>query len=654
MSRLSRHSLALVSLVVIFLCVNISASLLLREARLDLTENKLFTLSQGTHTILDQVEEPITLTFYYSQSLAADYPAQRAYAQRVRDLLQEMVGGSGGKLNLKIIDPAPFSETEEVAVSLGLVGTPVAEGDLFYFGLVGNNLVDDTEVIPVFAKEREQYLEYDLARLIDNLNTPVKPVVGVISNLPLDTGAGGLLAAMRGESQPFLIYAELTDRFEVEFVDPKSNVIASRIEVLLIAHPRDLSVTQLYAIDQFVMRGGRVIAFVDPYSEVSLTAGPKGEPLQGYTEQSSLDQLFTSWGIQVPKNVILADRQRAQRVATGRDARRQLVDYVLWMGLTPSEFNEADVVTGNIDLLNVGSTGIILPRENATTTVTPLVTSSADAMLLPRDIVVAGPVPDNLLRDFIADEKRHAISVRIEGSIETAFPDGPPTETEGQQSTGTKNKPLNQDDHLTRNDGANIIVFADSDFFDDRFWVSEQNYMGQRFGVPIADNGKFLLNAVENLMGSDALISLRGREKSTRIFDRVDRLRKQAEAEYLAEERALSERIESAQAELTRIQNTVTANEDSQVVVMQYRQELLAARKALRAVQANLRRDIETLGGIVRWLNIALMPVIITILSLLVMAGRRRRRAQTQRSGGFRMVDTNTPRDRSNVEPSDV
>lgn len=654
MSRVSRHSLALACLLVIFLCVNISASLLLREARLDLTENKLFTLSQGAQVIIGEIEEPITLTFYYSQSLAADYPAQRAYAQRVRDLLQEMVGRSAGKLSLKIIDPAPFSESEEVAVSLGLVGTPVAEGDLFYFGLVGNNLVDDTQVIPVFAKEREQYLEYDLARLIDNLNTPTKPVLGVISNLPLDTGAGGLLAAMRGESQPFLIYAELTDRFEVEFIDPKSNVIANRVEVLLIAHPRDLTDIQLYAIDQFVMRGGRVIAFVDPYSEVSLTAGPNGQPLQGYTEQSALDRLFASWGIQVPGQLILADRARAQRVATGRDARRQLVDYVLWMGLTSDELNEADVVSGNIDLLNVGSTGIILTRENAATTVTPLVTSSLDAMLLPREKVVAGPDPDALLRDFVADGTRHAISVRIEGLIETAFPEGPPAEPDEQQATDKRNKPLSQEDHQTRNDSANIIVFADSDFFDDRFWVSEQNYMGQRFGVPIADNGKFLLNAVENMMGSDALISLRGREKSQRIFDRVDQLRKQAEAEYLAEERALSERIESAQAELTRIQNTVTANEDSQGVVVQYRQELLAARKALRAVQANLRRDIETLGSVLRWLNIALMPLIIIVLSLLVMVMRRRKRTQTQRSGGFKMVNPATPSDNAKVERSNV
>ena len=214
----SPHGLALILLAVIFVSLNVFSNLTLRAARLDLTQNNLFTLSQGTLNILERVEEPVTLKFYYSQDIAADQPKVQIFAQRVRDMLEEMATHAPGRLLLEIIDPEPFSEEEDQAVAQGLVARPIQDGDVIYFGLVGTNRVDSLEIIPYFADERQQYLEYDLARLIHNLSQPKKPVLGVISNLPLDTGAGGMMAAMRGQSQPFLIYAELSDRFEVEFI----------------------------------------------------------------------------------------------------------------------------------------------------------------------------------------------------------------------------------------------------------------------------------------------------------------------------------------------------------------------------------------------------------------------------------------------------
>ena len=629
----SQNTIAVVLLIVLFLSINISSSLLLRNARLDLTENQLFTLSQGTKEILAKIDEPISLTLYYSQSLSGSIPAMGLYAQRVRDMLEEIVNGSDGRISLKIIDPEPFSEVEDVAVARGLVGRPLGSGDLFYFGLIGTNMVDEMQIIPVFPAEREQYLEYDLTRLIDNLNKPRKPVLGVISNLPLDTGVGGLLAAMRGQSQPFLIYSELTDRFIVEFLDPKMTKIPKRVDVLLLAHPRPLNDNQLYAIDQFTMRGGRVIAFIDPHSEVSLTAGPNGRPLQGHTEQSNLPRLMASWGVEMDLSQVLADRNFAQRVATGRDARRQLVDYVLWMGMPSSQFNETDVVMSNIDLLNIGSTGALTQTANATTTLTPLVFSSTNSMLLERDMVAAGPEPDKLLRNFQADGINHVIAARLRGPAYTAFPDGPPSADDASEDASG-----NERAHLVQTDDANIIIFADSDFFDDRFWVTEQAYLGQRFAVPMADNAKLLLNAVENMMGSDALISLRGRERALRGFDRVEALRKRAEEQYLAEEFALQQRIEEAQGELDRIEKSQALGAEAQAATTQYRTELQSARKALRAVEANLRRDIEALGLKLKWVNIGLMPAFIGIISLYVMVRRRHRRVRTQREGGMRMV----------------
>ena len=633
MMRISPHALGLILLAIIFVTINLFANVSFRAARLDLTQNNLFTLSDGTRNILGQLDEPVTLKFYYSQELAAEQPGFRLYANRVRDMLEEMTAAANGKIQLDIIDPEPFSETEDQAVAQGLVAQPVDAGEIVYFGLVGTNMVDRVEVIPFFADERQQYLEYDLARLVHNLSLPEKPVLGIISNLPLDTGAGGILAAMRGQSQPFLIYAELTDRFNVEFIPPDSVKLPNNIDVLLLAHPRPLNDMQAYAVDQFIMRGGRVLAFLDPQSEVSLTAGPNGEPLKGYTEQSSLPKLLGQWGVQLDNNLIVADRKRAQRVAAGRDARRALTDYILWMGLTSEEMNGDDLITANIDHLNIGTVGALFATDNATTNFTPLVSSSDDASLMTRDYVLTAPSPDKLLRRFEPGDAPYVISARLSGLVTTAFPDGPPA---GENQKGQSAKLA---DHKTENVAANIVVFADSDFFDDRFWVTEQNYLGQRFGVPIADNGKFLLNAVENMMGSNDLISLRGRERVARPFTRVQALRKAAEQNYLEEEENLLARIEAAQGELNKLEQGGAGLADAEVASKKYRAELLQARKALRRVQGDLRRDIDQLEARVTWLNIIVMPVLIGLAALMLAMRQRRRRLATQKAGGL-LVET--------------
>jgi len=626
----------LVLLAVFFVAVNLFSNISFRTSRIDLTQSSLFTLSDGTRNMLQEIEEPITLRFFFSESLATDYPRIRTYAGRVRDILEEMRSYSDGNLVLEVIDPEPFSEDEDRAQSLGLKGAPTTEGEVIYFGLAGANLVDGLEAIPFFTDEREEYLEYDIARLIQNLKRPEKPVLGIVTNLPLDTGAGGLQAAMRGESQSFLIYDELLDRFSLEFLEQDFDSIPNSIDVVLIAHPKPLDDQTTYAIDQFMMRGGRALVFLDPHSEVSLTAGPNGQPVQGYTEASSLDRLMKSWGVDLDPNQVIGDRGNAQRVQAGRDVRRQQTDYVVWMALGPDDANSDDVVTADIDRLNLGTVGHLVQRDDATTSFTPVLSSSTDSMLLDLDFVKTGPTPDALLRAFEPTDEAYVIAARVAGPLKTAFPDGAPPAEKEESVPGAAPGP---GEHLAASlENANLIIVADSEIFDDRFWVQEQSYLGERIAIPMADNATFILNAVDNLMGSNDLISLRAREKSERPFLVVDELRREAEATFLAEEEALQAKIAETEERLAALQTRAPAgadveeflSEEEALEIQTFRAELGQSRTALRDVQRNLRRGIDELGSTVRFVNVALVPLMIVGLALilaLLRAQRRKRRA---------------------------
>ena len=641
-SRSAYRVIMLVLIAVLFLAVNMFSNVAFRSARIDLTENDLYTLSEGTKEVVSGLQEPVTLRFFYSEKLATDYGRVRTYAGHVRDLLEEIRAESNGMVRLEVIEPEPFSEEEDLAMSLGLKGAPTQSGDIIYFGLVGTNSVDGLEAIPFFTDEREQYLEYDIARMIQNLSRPERPVLGIVTNLPLDTGSGGLMSAMRGDSLPFMIYEELQNRFQIEFLEQQFQKVPDSVDVLMIAHPRPLDRPTLYAIDQFVMRGGHVLAFVDPHSEVSLTAGPNGDPVRGYTEQSDLAPLLESWGAHYDPSQIVGDRKLAQRVQTGLDARRQESDYVLWLAVPRDNVDTNDLVTADVSRLNLGTAGYFAPVEGATTNFTPLVTSSEDSQLYSVDEVKKGPRPDDLLRDFKPTGKRYAIAARLSGPVKSAF-DGPPADEpvaqDGAQAPRRSQEKAGPYIAKSEKD-ANIIVFADSDIFDDRFWVRTDSYLGDRVAQPIADNAVFILSAIDNLMGSNELISLRARDKSDRPFTVVEELRRNAERRFLDEQQALEKKIANAEKNLTELQtdgaNGAAAsggpNEEESTAIRQFRKELLDSRKALRDVQGDLRRDVERLGAQLRFINIALVPLVLAVVALGAAFYRyRRRKARAER-----------------------
>jgi ABC-type uncharacterized transport system involved in gliding motility auxiliary subunit len=625
---------AIVLAIVSFFAVNMTAEAWFSNARVDLTQNSLYTVSKGTREILESIPEPITLRFYFSEGVSVKYAGVRSHGGRVRDMLQRFESLSGGKVRLEVIDPEPLTEAEDQAVAQGITGAPTPAGEKIYFGLVGTNMVNGREVIPFFLEDREQYLEYDLTSLVHRLIREKKPKVGIVSNIPFDTGAGGLAAAMQGQSRSYMIYEQIRETFDVSFLEQDFDRVPADIDVVMIAHPKPLSPTTQYALDQFIMRGGRAMVFLDPLSEISMQAGPSGETLEGSTESSaaSIDTLMKSWGVSVSAANVIGVRDRALRVQFGGD----VADYVAWLALTADEMDRSDLVTADLTDLNLGTVGAIEQAKGATTTLSPLVRTTDDTMEIPVSKVQGAPNPNVLLRDFVKSGKAYTIAARIGGPVKSAFPGGAPPRGPADKP---EQAPLPA--HIAETQSANIVLVADSDIFNDSFWVQTQELQGQRVAVPVAGNAVFVLNALENLTGSASLISLRSRGTSNRPFEVVNDMRRRANQQFLLQEQALQERLTQTQAKLAELEGKRTAqarpgqapsqellSPEQEAEIEKFRTELVETRKALRDVQYKLRRDIDRFGTWLAAINILFIPLLIAATALLLwLFGRDRKTA---------------------------
>jgi ABC-type uncharacterized transport system involved in gliding motility auxiliary subunit len=640
--RWTRSTIAAASIalsIVLFFAVNMFSDVWFSSARLDLTQAGLYTVSDGTKNTLRAIPEPITLRFFFSERDSVKYAGVRAYGARVRDLLKEYAGIAGSKLKLEIIDPEPLSEQEDLAVAQGVTGAPTPNGDKIYFGLVGTNTVNGREVIPFFLEDREEYLEYDLTNLIYKLMRDKKPKIGVVTNLPFDTGTGGMLAAMQGRSRPFMIYEQIRESFDVEFLEQDFDRVPADIDVVMIAHPKPLNDKTQYALDQFIMRGGRALVFLDPWSEISQTsAGPEGQPLEGSTPSSatSIEKLTNSWGVSIDPKHVIGVRDRAQRVQFGGD----VADYVAWVALTVYDMDRKDLVTGQLTDINLATIGGIKQTKGATTTFSPLLQTTDDTMEIAVSKVSGSPNPDELLREFAKSGDRFAVAGRIQGPIKSAFPSGPPPGAIEPPASGAAAKPP-LPAHLKETKGpANIILVADSDLFNDSFWVQAQELQGQRVAVPVADNASFVLNAIENLTGSNDLISLRSRSSSNRPFIVVNNLRRRAEQQFLRQEQQLQDKMTATQNRLAELEGRRNAQPkpgapqgglltpEQEAEIEKFRAELVETRGALRDVQRRLRTDIDRLGNWLAAINILLVPLMLGGTALVLALFRRRKPKQ--------------------------
>ncbi len=634
-SLLSAAAIAVALLLV--LGINMLADRFLASTRIDLTQERLFTLSPGTRSVLSGLQDPITLRLFYSRRLGAEIPSFGAYADRVREMLREYAAASGGKLRLEIRDPEPFSDTEDRAIALGLQAIPLDQsGEQVFFGLAASNQADDERNIPFFQPERERFLEMDLTRIIYELSNPRRPVLGVLSPLPLNGDPRAMLMRQPQLAQPQVVMNQLRQVFTVRDIAMDALVIEPDVQLLLVAHPQGLSDATLYAIDQFVMRGGRLIAMVDPHSEMQAARpGPGNRPPADTA--SNLDRLLNAWGIETPREHIVADLRGAWRVRAGPNDRVQAVDYVAWFALQNDSLNRNEVTVAALDQVSVASAGEIRMRPGTRLEFTPFLTSSAQSMLLEVARVRTDPQPARILGDFRADGQRRAIAARFRGALSTAFPDGPPAPPEGAE------RPENFPAHRTATEApASFVVIADTDMLEDRFWVRVQDFFGQQVAQPFAGNGSLIVNIADNLAGSDAMISLRSRGESQRPFERVDAIRRTADAQYRQTERGLQERLQGTERRLRELrqgtpvqpgernQNQVMITPEQRAEIDRAREEIAATRRQLRAVQLELRRDIEALETTLRILNIVIVPLLVTLLAiaLAVLRVRRRRAAR--------------------------
>ena len=621
---LSGTGLILAAVLAVGMIILVNATF--TSERLDLTQNKLFTLSQGTRNIIKSLQEPINLDFYFSRKTLVDFPQLMNYASRVRDLLSEYAALSDGKIKLTVIEPEPFSEAEDDAVANGLRGISVnTAGDRAYLGLVGTNSTDDKQTIPFFQVGRESSLEYDVTKLIYNLAHPDKRTVGVISSLPL-FGA----KTDEGESKPWAIVDAMKEFFEVKDLGTSVKDIRD-VSVLMVVHPKDLPDQTLYAIDQYLLGGGKAMIFVDPLAEHDIT---KPDPAHPYTlpkMDSNLKKLFDAWGIKMLDQKIAGDATAAMRVQTRGPRGPQTTTYLPWLKLEKPNLNHEDFATSELQTINMATAGILEKDKGATINFSPLIETSKNSMPVERDLILFQRDPNIIMSNFKPGGKPLVLAARLSGEVKTAFPDGPPPagKNDKGETAGTgeqaKTPPLKKGD-------LNAIVVADTDILADMFWTRKQSYFGVDIPQPIADNGNFVVNSLENLSGNTDLISLRSRGDYERPFVVVEKIRRKAEEQFREREQQLQAKLKETEQKIARLQTQggtdghIILTPDQQKEIEQFRQDQITTRKELRAVQHNLQKDIERLGSELKFINIGLAPLLIALLALIAGLIRHRKR----------------------------
>lgn len=647
----SRRGIIVATLVVSFVflaALNAFTNVLVRGQALDFTEDKAFTLSEGTFKTLREMQEPVTLRFFYSTKLGEAVPTYGTYAARVRALLERYASLSGGKIRLEILNPAPFAEDEDRAVAFGIQAIPLDQsGEQVFFGLVGTNTVDETDKIAFFHPTREPFIEYDLTRLIRNLSNPKKKVVGIVTTLPLQ---GQFTPG--GMQPPWAIYTEISGVFETKMVADVDK-IPDDVDVLLVAHPAGLDDKMLFAIDQYALKGGKVIALVDPVPE----SAPRRRTMFGggmVGPGSDLPKLFKAWGIEIKSDRVATDFERALKVnASDQGGRPVVAPYVAWLDLRATRdagnnINRSDAVTAGLQRMILATSGIILKAKDGTTKVTPLLFTTGAASETDAAKFRLQPDVMGLVREYRPGKEALNLAVRINGKVQSAFPEGAPKGKEEEKKDEAKKDEAKKDeakkeepkkDEVLKESKVDldVIVVADVDFLQEQFWSREQNFFGETIRVPTTSNADFLMFALDQMSGANALKGLRGKGIAARPFTLIEKLQSSAEGRLRQQRADLEKQYKEAQDKLKDVRTKgqdgkIELTAEQQAAVVEFTRQLLRIRREQRAVQFEARRDYETLDRRLKLANIGVLPALVAVVAIIVgmvRYKRRRRRYET-------------------------
>ncbi|MBS15204.1 MAG: ABC transporter [Gammaproteobacteria bacterium] len=592
--------------VLLFFVFNAFNHLVFKDARLDLTEGQLYTLSEGSLNLVQGVEEPVQLYFFFSEAASRDLTPIRTYADRVESMLEEFALASNGMLLVERIDPAPFSEAEDEAAAFGLQAVPVsATGDSLYFGLAGSDALDNVETIPFFQPDREMFLEYEISQLIDRLARPKREMVGLISTLPVTNQVNPQTFQPEPGWQSIL---SLEDTVTLESIDVSAEEIPEGLAALVLIHPKSLPDQMKIALVRYLASGGKVIAFLDPLAEMDRAATSPMMPSLPSGQASSLNWLTRSLGVQMREAEVLGDPQLALSVSTPSGAPTR---HLAILGLSNAQLNSESIVTAQLDSLNFASAGFF-DIDSPTVAVETLIESSEFANGIAASQLQFLQNPEDLMQSFSEGSEARPIAVRLSGptTLETGLEGDAPLEVSN----------------------LDLILVSDTDVLSDRLWVQVQNFFGQQVATAFADNGSLLTNLVDYFAGSQDLISVRSRGRFTRPFEVVQSLRREAEAQYLASAEQLQLELNETERQLADLESqqesdgVLRLSDEQEAALVRFQDEKLRIRKALRDVRHRLDQDIDQLGEHLKLLNIIVLPILLTLMLAMAAWAQLRKR----------------------------
>ena len=622
LNRSLSSAVGFVLLAVSLVAVNWLAGLL--PWRLDITEEGLYTLSQGSRNILTKLEEPVTIKYYRSESAEETPVTIKGYFRKVRELLAEYVNRAGGRIVLEMFDPKPDSEEEEWAERYGLAGAQMPQGSRLYHGMVV--LSGGREAaIPFFDPRRERFLEFDISEAITRVGRDSQPTLGIISSLPV---VGRSFNPGGQPSPDWAFIAELRKNFNIVNFFPAEVVeIPETIDMVLLVHPKAVSADMAYALDQFLMRGGRLMAFTDPHSRFDV-GGPQA---LGGKFNSNLEKLFKAWRVKFDPTQVVADEQLATKVnAPGAG----IVDFPVWLTVRADNMNKDSIITNQLEEIMLVDAGAFEPDEGFKYQFTPLLTTSKDSGLV-NSITVRMTGPLDIIKGVKKDGKARVLAALISGTFETAFPEGPPKPDPNESRSSRGKKTERKFPHRNKAEKeTTVLLVGDADFLSDRYSVRQINFFGQPLRSPINDNLTFVLNAAEFMAGSQELIHIRSRGRFSRPFTRVDSLQKAAQVQFREQEQALTEKLQSSRKRLEQLEGekgptqSRLPSEAQLEEIKRIRMDLLDTRRKLRGVRKVLRQDIETLGNRLLVINLLALPLLVAIFGFITIYIR------SKRSGG--------------------